>query len=134
MGRAAVVMYRAAVAEPTLDLAQAKRLMDALYEPGDSIYVCAHHDRNKLIWCQSRLTHDEGFSAGVFIGLEDRSPGTISASADEQKVVHNKWGFKEGHLKTKNGNVTVRRFAGDTPPTASTPGDYPQPNQEKPKS
>lgn len=75
------------MAEPTLDLAQAKRLMDALYEPGDTIYVCAYHDRNKLIWCQSRLTYDNGFSAGVFIevanGLRQAVATTVGVFAPE---------------------------------------------------
>lgn len=75
------------VAEPTLDLAQAKRLMDALYEPGDTIYVCAYHDRNKLLWCQSRLTHDENFSPGVFVqvanGLRQAVATTVGVFAPE---------------------------------------------------
>jgi hypothetical protein len=75
------------VAEPTLDLAQAKRLMDALYEAGDTIYVCAYHDRNKLVWCQSHLTYDDRFSAGIFIrvanGLRQAVATTVGVFAPE---------------------------------------------------
>lgn len=55
------------MAQLPLDLDQAKRLMDALYEPGDSFYICAYNDRNKLYWSQSHLSYGEGFSAGIFI-------------------------------------------------------------------
>jgi DNA primase len=68
------------VAEPTLYLAQAKRLMDALYEPGDTFYICAYHDRNKLVWCQSRLTYDDGFSAGVFIQVANGVRQAVATS------------------------------------------------------
>ena len=48
--------------EPPLDLLQAKRMMDALYQPGDRFYCLAYHDRNPAgVVAHSRLTYGADF-------------------------------------------------------------------------
>ena len=46
-----------------------------------------------------------GTHVGIYYPLPDGRPGTISASAIAQEVVHNDWGFRAGE-----GPITVRRL------------------------
>jgi len=69
------------VAEPVLDLGQAKRLMDALYQPGDTFYVLAYYDaENGRRPFQKRLTHDARWSAGSLITSADSDGMAVATS------------------------------------------------------
>ena len=69
------------MAGPTLDLDQAKRLMGALYEPGDCFYALAYHDADTgRRPFQKRLTHDAGWSAGAFITSADNAGLAVATS------------------------------------------------------
>lgn len=69
------------MAGPTLDLDQAKRLMDALYEPGDTFYALAYHDVDDgRRPSQKRLTHDARWSAGSLIAGADAAAMAVATS------------------------------------------------------
>jgi hypothetical protein len=48
----------------------------------------------------------DGSHVGIYSPLLSGAPGTISASAISQEVVHNDWGFRPGSV------ITVRRWVG----------------------
>lgn len=52
----------------------------------------------------------DGDHIGIFLPLEDGSPGVISVSDIENKVVHNDWGFRED-----SSEIVVRRRMDDCP-------------------
>ena len=77
----AVLVYGSVVAGSALDLDQAKRLMGALYEPGDCFYALAYHDADTgRRPFQKRLTHDAGWSAGAFITSADNAGLAVATS------------------------------------------------------
>lgn len=78
-----------AVAEPTLDLDQAKRLLGALYQDGDSFYLLAYADKNTGIYpTQSRC--NSLAQAAEFIENANRRDLAVAASvgAFESKESH----------------------------------------------
>ncbi len=67
--------------EPALDLRQAKRLMDALYERDDHLYVFAFHDKNCAIYsCQSRFRYGNGRSVLTFIEVAESLGMAVATS------------------------------------------------------
>jgi len=68
------------VADPALDLDQAKRLMGALYEPGDTFYVLAYEDKKKGGRRERRFAFDDAWSVGPFIAATDQRRWAVATS------------------------------------------------------
>lgn len=68
------------MAEPSLDLDQAKRLLAALYEPGDTFYVLAYEDRKKGGRKERRFQFDDAWPVGTFISATNERRWAVATS------------------------------------------------------
>lgn len=77
---AAACWYRWVMVQPTLDLSQARRLMDALYQPGDLFYILAYEDKKGGSRKQESFTYDQAWPVGSYIEGCDRLRYAVATS------------------------------------------------------